>query len=84
MAIIEWDTQARDFLRKLPKEIAQRIFHKIDIEVKMNVEHYLETLVDRNGYKIRVGEYRLFVDYDRSKQLLVIRSIRHRKNAYKF
>jgi len=84
MVIIEWDTQARDFLRKLPKEIAQRIFHKIDTEVKINVEHYLETLVGRNGYKIRVGEYRLFVDYNHNKQILVIRSIRHRKNAYKF
>ncbi len=32
MAIIEWDTQARDFLRKLPKEIAQRIFSKNECE----------------------------------------------------
>lgn len=56
MVAIEWDTQTRDFLRKLPKEIAQRIFSKVDKEVKENVEHYLETLIGREGYKIRVGE----------------------------
>jgi len=80
---IEWDSQARDFLRKLSKVIASRIVRKIDRDVCANVEHYLETLVGREEYKIRVGDYRLFVDYDKSKQLLIIRSIRHRKNAYK-
>ena len=80
---IEWDPQARDFLRKLPSEISRRIFRKIDTNVRANVEHFLETLVGISGYKIRVGDYRLFVDYDKGKGLLVIRSIRHRKNAYK-
>lgn len=80
---IEWDPQAREFLRKLPHHIALRIFQKIDVEVRANVEHFLETLVGREGYKIRVGDYRLFVDYDKGRRFLIIRSIRHRKKAYK-
>ena len=83
MTSIEWDPKARDFIRKLPKEIAERIFRKIDVEVKDKPERYLETLVDIKGYKIRIGKYRLFVDYDKAKDHLIIRAIRHRKNAYK-
>ena len=33
--------------------------------------------------KIRVGDYRLFVDYYEIDNKLIIRSIKHRKNAYK-
>lgn len=83
MTSIEWDPQAREFLRKLPKNIAQRIYDKVDQEIKANVEHFLETLVNIPCYKIRIGDYRLFVDYYKNNDLLVIRSIRHRKDAYK-
>jgi len=83
MASIIWDPKARDFLRKLPKDISQRIFKKIDSEIKENPGRYLKSLVDRKEYKIRIGDYRLFVDYDKSKNQLIICSIRHRKDAYK-
>ena len=83
MTSVEWDPQARDFLRKLPKDLAKRIYSKVDLEVKENVEHFLETLVNIPGYKIRIGDYRLFVDYYKQNNLLVIRSIRHRRDAYK-
>ena len=83
MVSIVWDSKARDFLRKLPNKISNRIFKKVDIEIKNNVERYLQTLVNIKGYKIRVGNYRLFVDYYKKEDQLIIRSIRHRKDAYK-
>jgi len=83
MVSIIWDPKARDFLRKLPKNISNRIFKKVDIEIKNNVERYLQTLVNIKGYKIRIGDYRLFADYYKKENQLIIRSIRHRKDAYK-
>ncbi len=83
MTEIVWDKNARDFLRKIPKEISRRIFNKVDIEVRLNVRHYFESLANKDFYKIRVGDYRLFADYDARKDILAIRSIRHRKDAYK-
>lgn len=83
MTAVEWDPNARDFLRKLPRAVAQRIFRKVDEEVRLNVGRYLETLVNMDGYKIRVGDYRLFVDYDKSADRLTVRAIRHRRSAYK-
>ena len=84
MTSIEWDPKAREFLRKLQKVTANRIFRKIDNEVKNNAKRYLETLVGREGHKIRVGDYRLFVDYYPDKDHLVVRTIKHRRDAYKF
>ena len=81
--IIKWDEKARDFLRKLPSNVSRRIFDKVDNEIKNNVERFLETLAGKDFYKIRIGDYRLFVDYYKKENLLVIRTIRHRKNAYK-
>ncbi|MBI2140430.1 type II toxin-antitoxin system RelE/ParE family toxin [Candidatus Woesearchaeota archaeon] len=83
MAQIIWDPHAREFLRKLPTLISRRIFSKVDLEVRNNPQRYLETLVGREGYKIRVGDYRLFVDYSRQEDLLTIRTVKHRKDAYK-
>ena len=83
MTSIEWDPKSNEFLEKLPKFIAQRIFKKVDNDVKNNVTRFLETLVNLDGYKIRVGDYRLFVDYYEDKDHLIIRTIRHRRDAYK-
>ena len=80
---IQWDPKAREFLRKLPSEIARRIFNKVEKEVQQDVEHFLETLVGKDYYKIRVGDYRLFVDYERAQNMLIIRTILHRRDAYK-
>ena len=83
MSDVIWDPHARKFLRKLSKETAKRIFDKVDKEIKHNVERYLESLLGREENKIRIGDYRLFVSFYKDKDLLIIHTIRHRKNAYK-
>ena len=83
MTSVEWDPKAREFLRKLPKHVSSFIFNKVDKEIILNVERYLESLVKREEKKIRCGDYRLFVDYNKNNDYLIIHSIRHRKNAYK-
>lgn len=79
---INWDPIARKFLRKLPKEIASRIVKKVDA-AKENLERHLESLVSRKDYKLRVGDYRLFVDLNQNSKEAFIRTIRHRRDAYK-
>lgn len=80
--IIHWDPIANKFLRKLPKEIASRIVRKVDA-IKVNLEHYLETLAGRKDYKLRIGDYRLFIDLNRTSKEAFIRTMRHRRDAYK-
>ena len=79
---IHWDPEAIDNLRKLEKNISFRIVKKIDA-IRISPERYVLSLVNMSVSKIRVGDYRIFVNYYRSKGELFIHSIKHRKNAYK-
>ena len=76
--------RAEKELSKLDKFIQQRIIPKLDkIARSPNSYRYLSSLTDAEGYKIRVCDYRIFVDPDFKEDTLNIHKIRHRKNAYK-
>ena len=83
MIKIIWKEPALNFLRKLDKTNSKRIVKKVEEEIKQDVARYIKKLVNRDFFKIRVGDYRLFVDYNSSEDKLNINTIKHRKNAYK-
>ncbi len=83
MTEITWDPRARDFLDKLPTKEREQILRKLDKDVRANPLHFIEHLESKDFGKIRIGQYRLFVDYYRDVGQLVIRAIRLRGNAYK-
>ena len=78
---IKFDKKAIDFLNKLEKDIKKRIWNKLQ-QCKENPFHFLEHLENIEGYKLRVGDYRLIIDVDKSNQILYILKIGHRKNIY--
>ena len=78
---INWDPKAIKFLDKLPKDYALRIADKIK-NIRENPERYLETLVGYNFYKVRIGDYRLFINLDNNAKIIYVMSIRHRREAY--
>ncbi len=78
---IEWHPKVRDFLRKLPKNIANRIVKKID-SILQDPFHYLEHYEGNDLYKLRVGEYRALIDIDFTKKILKIQVLGHRKDIY--
>ncbi len=68
-------------LRKLDREIAQRIFVTLG-RIRIRPEVYLRKLVGDEGYRLRVGDYRIIVDLDREKLIVLVLRIGHRKNVY--
>jgi len=82
MSVIEWSKNAVNFLEKLDKEDSERIVKKIN-EIKENPIRFIRGLINKDFGKIRIGDYRLFVDFIIKEDKLIIRSIKHRKNAYK-
>ena len=64
---IVWDPIAVDVLRKLARDISKRIVNKVDKEIKENPQRYLERLVDLTN----------------EPKKLYIRTIKHRREAYK-
>jgi len=75
-----WDKETIGFLRKLDKKIASRIVKKVG-EISFNYKRYVLSLVGKDYLKVRVGDYRLFVDIHEG--VMIIRTIKHRRNAYK-
>ncbi len=82
MTKISWEKNAVDFLKKIDAKDSNRIVKKIK-QISCEVARYIEGLVGREEKKIRIGNYRLFVDYDKKEDELKIYTIKHRKNAYK-
>ena len=78
---LKWDKKALDFLSKLEKDIRQRIWDKIQL-CKINPFHYLEHLEEIEGFKLRVGDYRVIISVNNPTNTLNIEKIGHRKNIY--
>lgn len=82
MATVTWDPKAREFLRKLDRHVASRIYNTVDRKISKDVQRYLEAVKGHDFYKLRVGDYRLFADYSPREDHLEIRVIEHRSRAY--
>ena len=76
-----FDDSALEYLEKLPKDLAMRIWNKIR-STKANPHRFFERLADRADYKLRIGDYRLVADIDDSSKRIQVTLIGHRKNVY--
>ena len=74
------DKAKREFL-KLDKSIQERIGSVLE-RVKIRPEHFIEKLVDGGGYKLRIGNYRVILDLDRNRLIIMVLKVGHRKNIY--
>ena len=79
---IIFDPEALDFLAKLDKKNAKRIWDKI-MSTKSDPHHFFERLVGRQDYKLRIGDYRAIADINDTSQRVEITIIDHRKKVYK-
>lgn len=80
MAEVVVSERAAEWLRDAEPEVRERITNKLD-EVKDFPGHYLKRLSGSPYYRLRVGDYRVIVDWDREEELFV-REIGHRRNVY--
>lgn len=76
-----FEKKALDFLNKLEKENKVRIWNKLQ-QCKEEPFRFLEHLEEIDGYKLRVGDYRLIIDVDNFAKTLRILKAGHRKNIY--
>ena len=82
MYSVEFSKKAENQLYKLPKEIQERIIKTLE-RIKIRPHSFVEKLVGEPGYKLRIGDYRVFLDIDNNKLIILILKIGHRKNVYK-
>ncbi len=78
---IKFSTQATKFLRKLPKDILERIKKKFKI-VAEEPFRFLEHS-EGTGYKLRIGNLRAIIDIDEQRKILFVRVFNTRGRIYK-
>ncbi len=68
-------------LRKLDREIGQRIISTLE-RIRIRPDAYVKKLVGDEGYRLRVGNYRVILDLDKEKLIILVLRIGHRRNVY--
>ena len=78
---LQFSKRAIKELNQLEKGIKERIWDKLQI-CKENPFRFLEHLEQINGYKLRVGDYRLIIEVDIKNRILNIQKTGHRGSIY--
>jgi len=81
MTNIEWTSKAMELLESLEPDTQERIVNKLG-EASEWTDHRLESLSGYPYYKLRVGDYRVIVSWDRNADRLTVEAVGHRRNVY--
>jgi len=81
MTEVEWTPKALDLLEGLDTEAQERLVTKLD-EAKDWTSHRLEKLTGYPYYKLRTGDYRAIITWDRGEAVLIVEAVGHRRNIY--
>ncbi len=66
-------------LKKLQKKDQERIIKSLE-RIRIRPETHVTKLVGDAGYKLRVGNYRVILDIEKEKLIILVLLIGHRKN----
>jgi len=81
MTEVEWTPKALDLLEGLDTEAQERLVTKLD-EAKDWTSHRLEKLTGYPYYKLRTGDYRAIITWDRDEAVLIVEAVGYRRNIY--
>jgi mRNA interferase RelE/StbE len=73
--------KAKKQLEKLEKENQIRIIKSLE-RIRIRPEVHIKKLVGDSGYKLRVGNYRVILEIEKEKLIILVLLIGHRKNIY--
>ena len=76
-----FEKRALEDLNKLDRQIKERIWNKLQ-NCKEEPFRFLEPLTEINGFKLRIGDYRVIIDVDFKENKLTVIKVGHRKNVY--
>lgn len=81
MTDVKITSQADSHLEDLDTESRERILKKL-AEAQDWTDHRLEKLSNWPYYKLRAGDYRAIITWDREKDVLVVEAVGHRRSIY--
>jgi len=76
-------TKADKQLSKLPNRMHELLLSKIEVLQDVPLPTNSKKLQGRQGWRIRVGDYRILYTVNPRKKELTVLSVAHRKEAYR-
>jgi mRNA interferase RelE/StbE len=83
MYAVKFTNSAQKQLQKLPSNIQNKIVQKVQELSKEPRQHGYKKLAGREGYRVRVGDYRVIYFINDDVLTILIIDIDHRKQIYK-
>lgn len=78
-----YDRRIEKDLRRIPKATRRLILSKVEKLTAKPRSHQVEKLTGFNGYRLRVGNYRILFTIDDTGKRITIYRIIHRREAYR-
>lgn len=72
---------AKKELSKLSQEIKNRIGSVLE-RIRIRPHYFVKRLVGSKYFRLRVGDYRIIIDIQQDKLIILVIEIGHRKNIY--
>lgn len=69
-------------LKKLERTVQERIKSSLE-RIRIRPYNYATRMVGESHYKVRVGDYRIIMDIEQEKLMILVIKVGHRKNIYK-
>jgi len=69
-------------LKKLEQKTQERIIKVLE-RIRIRPESFVTKIVGDPGFRLRVGEYRVIVDIEKEKLLILVIKIGHRSRIYR-
>jgi mRNA interferase RelE/StbE len=73
--------KAKKQLEKLPQDIKDRIGNAIE-RIRITPHRFVLRLVGSPYFRLRVGDYRVIMDIQQDKLIILVLELGHRKNIY--
>jgi mRNA interferase RelE/StbE len=68
-------------LKKLDKETQKRIISALE-RIRITPERYVRKIVGETCFRLRVGDYRVIMDIEQGRLVILVLKVGHRKNVY--
>lgn len=81
MTDVEITPKADSHLADLDPEVRERILKKL-VEAQEWTDHRVERLSGWPYYKLRAGDYRAILTWDKDNDVLIVEAVGHRRNVY--
>lgn len=81
MTTVEITPKADEHLENLDPQARERMLKKL-AEAREWTDHRLERLTGYPYYKLRAGDYRAIITWDREADVLIVEAVGHRRNIY--